>query len=181
AKLIAPMTNAIVILFWRNVVTFLALVPVLFFIKPKGSWSRKALMYGIMGAIIMTSYNYLFFRGLQDGLAGAGGILVTSLNPIFNFVLVIILFKRSVNPAQKFALGLGLLGGFILLKVWTLSLEDILRSGNLLFLIASLTWAFLSIITERSSGYMQPLLYSFYLYLFASIFTFFWVLPYDWT
>lgn len=181
AKLIASMTEAVVILFWRNILTFLALFPVIIFFQEKPKWSYKSFFYSMLGALIMTSYNYLFFRGLQNGLAGAGGILVTTLNPLFNFFLVAILFKKKVEFVQKFALVLGLLGGLILLKVWDLSLEEILKSGNLFFLVASLTWALLSIVTERSSKHLKPILYSFYTYGFASLFTFLWVLPYSWT
>ncbi len=180
AKLISSMTSVVVILFWRNILTFLALIPILFILKEKPKLSYKALSYSILGALVMTAYNYLFFKGLEYGLAGAGGILVTTLNPIFNFLLVSLLSKKRIELVEKFALGLGLLGGLILLKIWDLNLEDILKSGNLFFLIASLAWAFLSILTERSSKHSKPLLYSFYNYAFASLLTFIWVLPYPW-
>lgn len=180
AKEIAPFTSPPVMIFWRNLLTFFALIPALFILKEKPQLDYKSLIQGSIGALIMTAYNYLFFLGLQTGLAGAGGVLVTTLNPIFNFLLVSIIYGREVSIREIFGLSLGFLAGLILLHVWNLSADEILRGGNFIFLIASLVWAFLSIQTQRSAKYLSPISYSFLVYGFSTIFTFLWVLPMNW-
>jgi drug/metabolite transporter (DMT)-like permease len=180
AKEIANMTSPLVIIFWRNLATFLALLPALFFLKEKPKFNYKSLQQGGMGAVIMTAYNYLFFLGLETGLAGAGGVLVTTLNPIFNFVLVAILYGKKISIREVFGLSLGFLAGLVLLHVWNLTFEEIYRGGNLIFLVASLTWAFLSIQTQRSAGFLSPVSYSFLVYGFSTLLSFFWILHLDW-
>ena len=85
AKMITNYTNFEVILFWRLLVTFLSLVPVLWITKDSFRITKKAIPYVIGGGLVMLFYNALFFLGLRNGLAGAGGVFVTTLNPIVNF------------------------------------------------------------------------------------------------
>jgi drug/metabolite transporter (DMT)-like permease len=180
AKQIANFTSPPVLIFWRNLLTFFSLLPIIFFIKEKLNWNYKVILQGSLGALIMTTYNYLFFMGLQTGLAGAGGVLVTTLNPIFNFALVSLIYGKKISFQEKFGLSLGFLSGLFLLHVWSLSIEELFKAGNLTFLLASICWAFLSIQTQRSSKYMSPIFYSVLVYAFATLLTFFWVLPLDW-
>ena len=40
----------------------------------------------IINSIFMVLYNFFYFKGTQIGLAGTGGVLVTTLNPILTSI-----------------------------------------------------------------------------------------------
>lgn len=180
AKMITNYTNLEVILFWRLLVTFLSLVPVLWFTKDSFRITKKAIPYVLGGGLVMLFYNALFFLGLRNGLAGAGGVFVTTLNPIINFFLVAIIYKYRLHLWEYIGLGLGLFGGLIILKIWGLSVDALLAGGNVYFIFAAFTWAFLSVITAQSKMYVSPITYSLYLYGIATIVSFGMALPHEW-
>lgn len=180
AKMITNYTNFEVILFWRLLVTFLSLVPVLWITKDSFRITKKAIPYVIGGGLVMLFYNALFFLGLRNGLAGAGGVFVTTLNPIVNFFLVAVLYKYHLQVREYIGLALGLLGGLIILKIWGVSISVLLAGGNVYFIFAAFTWAILSIITAQSRMYISPVTYSLYLYGIATIVSFGMALPHDW-
>jgi drug/metabolite transporter (DMT)-like permease len=102
------------------------------------------------------------------GKAGAGGVLVTILNPIMSYLLMLIISRRK--PAKNEAVGLmiGMIAGAILLQLWNPSVH-IFTSGNIYFLLASLSWAVLSIFTSKSSKYGSPLAFSLWMYGICTI------------
>lgn len=130
-------------------------------------------MLVVLGSVLMVIYNLLFFIGLKTGLAGAGGVLVTTLAPLFTFFLTIFIFKKRTQRKELLGLALGFFGGLILIKIWQFDLQEMLLSGNLFFLFAALTWSFLTIISQKSNKYMQALVFSFYIFALSSILKFF--------
>jgi drug/metabolite transporter (DMT)-like permease len=115
---------------------------------------------------------------LQTGYAGAAGVLVTTYNPILTFLLAVYFFKRPLHKRALLGLLLGFTGGMILLHVWSVNFQDLLRSGNLFFIGASTCWAFLTITSEKTKDCLHPLIFSFYIYLFATILDYFLAKPY---
>ena len=180
AKMITNYTSLEVILFWRLLVTFLSLIPIMWITKDSFRIPKKGIPYAIAGGIVMLIYNALFFLGLREGLAGAGGVFVTTLNPIINFFLVALFYKYRLHLLEYIGLSLGFIGGLIILKVWNLSLDQVLKGGNAYFILASFTWAILTIITATSKSYVSPITYSLYLYGIGTIVSFFMALPKDW-
>ena len=118
----------------------------------------------------MTVYNQLFFRGLKNGLAGAGGVLVTTTNPLFTYAFWIILYKKQLKAGAIIGLILGLIGGLVLLEIWRISLDALLLSGNLFFIIASIIWAFITLTSQETQKRTGFLTYCFYLYGLSSLF-----------
>ena len=178
-KIISGMANANVIVFWRFVMAFIALIPVVLLQKQNLIIDYRKLFVIMLAAIFYIAYNQLFFKGLARGLAGAGGVLVTTTNPVFTHMLVLIFFKQKISANSIIGLCLGVIGGIILLKIWTFSPDQIFRHGNLYFLVASITWAFLSITSQKGQMSVTYLVYNFYLYLFASVFQSFFILSSD--
>lgn len=171
AKLTTQNTAPEILIFWRNLATSIALLPVLFFFKNHLVLSREGIIRVLWGALFMSAYNYLFFAGLRDGLAGLGGVIVTSVNPLLNYFILILFGWHRVSKNEIIGLGLGFLGGLLLLRIWEVDIELLLKGGNLFFLIASLFWAILTIISSRSKEYLHPFVYSFYVYVFSTIIT----------
>jgi len=178
AKVITNLSSPEVLTLWRFIVTVISFVPILVWLKTPMKLSKRSFLQALAGAVFIVVYNKFFFLGLRYGLAGAGGVLVTTLNPLLTFILTMVLFRREASKAETVGIVLGCTGGLILLEIWEISISKLLLSGNLFFLIASLAWALLSITSERSKNYMSPVVFSFYVYGFAAILDFFIALPY---
>ena len=104
---------------------------------------------------------------------------MTTLNPIINFFLVALLYKYKLHLSEYIGLALGLAGGLVILKVWGMSLDMLLSGGNVYFILASFTWAVLSIVTAKSKSFVSPITYSLYLYGIGTVVSFCLALPYD--
>lgn len=88
-KMIAGTVPISVLVFWRFLATFLSVIPLLIVMRiPFKLKTGKDYWNVLIGGIIYTFYNQFFFMGLKNGLPGAGGVLVTTLNPIVTFLLL---------------------------------------------------------------------------------------------
>jgi len=177
-KLLSGLARVEVIIFWRYFITSLSIVPLLFIFKQPLRIERRSLFLLIFGAVAIIIYNQLFIAGLKVGLAGAGGVLTTSLNPIITFSLASVIYRESVGPHQKIGLLLGVIGGAVLLNVCKLDLRELLAGGNVFFLLAALSWSILTLISQKTQQRVPFLTYSFYLYAFSTLIELFLALPY---
>lgn len=176
-KLIAGLARAEVIIFWRYFITSLSIVPLLFIFKQPLRIGKRSLSLLIFGAVVMITFNQFFIAGVKVGLAGAGGVLATSLGPIITFSLASVIYRESVGPRQKIGLLLGVISGAVLLNVCKLDLRELLAGGNLFFLLAALCWSILTLISQKTQQRVPFLTYSFYLYTFSALLELFLALP----
>ena len=176
-KLIAAMAPPEVLIFWRFLFTFVSYIPVMIFFRKSFRLNANSLRQALLGAVLIVTYNKFFFWGLQNGLAGAGGVLVTTLNPILTFLFMIILFRRPAKLKDVFGLILGFIGGSVLLEIWAINVQGLFTSGNAFFLFASCAWAFLTLTSEKSKANMSPIVFSFYVFGLSALLDFFIALP----
>jgi len=170
AKIIAGMAAAKVLVFWRFFVTFISFIPIILWTKESLRVSLKSLGLIFLSAVFLVGYNEVFFAGLRYGAAGVGSLLVTTLSPMFTFLLSALLFGRKVGKKEILGLLLGLAGGAIILDLGHLDAGDLVKSGNLLFLLGALVWAALTVTSQKAQGKeVSTFVYSFYLYGFASV------------
>lgn len=170
AKLLTGIAEPEVLVFWRFFITWVTYIPVMYIIREKFSISPKGLLTAALTALLMVLYNEMFFTGLINGLAGAGGVMVTTLVPILTFTIgCIITLKR---PSLKDSLGLllGFSGACIIMQIWHLDTAQLFKSGNVYFLIAALTWATLTHLSTRARNYTSAYTFTFYLFLFTTVF-----------
>lgn len=152
----------------RLSITFIALLGILFFLKEKMKVSSDGWLSLLAASVCMTGYNYLFFEGLNQGKAGAGGVLVTTLNPIISYGIMLLVSFRRPTKNETIGLIIGVIAGAVLLKIWD-NWQGILSSGNLYFVMATFTWAILSLFTAKSSRYGSPIAYSLWMYGVCSV------------
>ncbi len=167
-KLIATTVEPQITLFWRYLFSAVALAPL---VPLTGATFRITLtqaLWAALGAGIITVYTFLFFIGLKTGFAGAAGVLVTSMNPIFTYFLTRVLFRQSLKARDALGLALGVIGGAILIEIWHLSYSQMLLSGNLLFLVASLVYALVTLTTNAATRSTSIVVYSFYVNLIGA-------------
>lgn len=167
-KIVASYGDPASIALYRFVVTFLSLAPILIIIKEPLTIKKSGLGLLLISSVCLTIYSYLFMAGVKVGKAGAGGVLVTIMNPILTVALVLILAKRKPTRQQLIGLSLGLIAGMVLLRIWE-SWYHILKAGTLLFVGATCTWAVLSRFTARSGEYGSTLSFSLWMYLLCCV------------
>src|SRR3989338_2433189 len=173
AKAIANTLPSETLTFWRFFINFISFIPVLFFLKEPVRMSKSALGYTLLGSLFMGLYLYLFFKGLTYGFAGAAGVLVTTMIPIVTFILSIFLFRQKISTRDLAGLALGLVGGSILLKIWSFDGDNIFKSGNIYFLICAVLWSLLTICSQKAGSLVSPLIFSLFAYAFCSVLFFF--------
>lgn len=172
-KMIAGTAPISVLVFWRFFATFLSVIPLLLVMRlPFKLKTGKDYWNVLIGGIIYTFYNQFFFMGLKNGLPGAGGVLVTTLNPIVTFFIVVLVQKKRISKRQVIGLFFGFIGGLVILQVWKISIDYLLLSGNLFFLLCSFVWATLSLNSQSTGKSMSPITYSFYVYAVGSVIEF---------
>ena len=169
AKIVGMYGDAPLMTFWRFVFATLSFAPIVYFTKSSFSINGKSLRFIALNALFMTSYNYFYFRGTQVGLAGAGGVLVTTLNPINTAILAAILFNIPLYRKDIAGMIIGFIGGGMIMNIWNMDMDLFLQSGNTHFLLASLSWAAVTLITSRSKDVMPFIPYSFWCFGIASL------------
>ncbi|MEF3191040.1 MAG: DMT family transporter [Campylobacterales bacterium] len=163
SKALTPLANPLVLAFWRFLISFVVFIPLLFWLKPRPLVPQpnpKTLLYLAIALTAQLLYSWLFFIGLQKGLASAGGILVTTLNPILTWLFVALM--GGVHTGRREAVGLltGFIGGGVLLEVWHLDSTLIFQRGNGYFLACAALWAIVTIATQRALNHLPLLLFS---------------------
>ncbi|MGE4317371.1 MAG: DMT family transporter [Deferribacterales bacterium] len=172
AKIVAKMAHPEVLLFYRFALTWITYLPVMIYLKQTFKINRQGLIFTFICSIILIGYNEMFFTGLIYGLAGVGGILVTTLIPVLTFVLVSVISLRAPSLKDSLGLILGMCGAMIIINIWDTSIEKLFSSGNIYFLAAALLWAVLTYFSAYVKKYTNVFTYSFYLYLFTSVLDF---------
>lgn len=175
SKVLTFYSDTYTLLFLKFLLSTLSLVPVIVFFAKKSSFTFKLVRFIVAGVFTLVLYNVLFFLGIKVGYAGVGGVIVTTTNPLITLILMAYLDNLKIGNRKKLALILGLCGGFIMLEVWDISYDNLLDSGNIFFIISSFTWSILTIISSRAKDFMGSLMFTFYLYIFSTIFSLFFI------
>jgi drug/metabolite transporter (DMT)-like permease len=162
-KVLSDYTDPLTISFLRFAVTFISLYFILLVLKEKLLIEKKGFFDLLMAAVCISIYTFLFFKGLTVGKAGAGGVLVTVLNPIITYGMTLVISKRKPTRNEFIGLTLGLVAGIVLLKLIT-EADQIFRAGNIYFLLAAFCWAILSRFTSRATRYGSSVSFSFWMY-----------------
>ncbi|KZN47875.1 DMT family transporter [Pseudoalteromonas luteoviolacea] len=180
-KIIADMAPSQVTVFYRIALAVISMLPTLYLMHKFRLISLRctyqAIIWSLPAGALMAMYNQFFFMGLLDGLPGKGGMLVTTTNPVFTFILSFILFRMALSSKQILGLVFGLVGGLLMIEVWRFDYAEIFASGNALFLFASITWAALTLISKQGTKFSDFLTFSTLMYLWATIISY--VFAYD--
>ena len=171
-KILSQYCSSSILAFWRFFLSSIFMIPVLIFTKNNFKVPSDGIKYIIIGSILIFSYNIFFFMGSNLGFANVGGVFVPTLNPIITFILSIIIFREIIYKKDIIGLIFGICGGIIVLEAWTLSYSHMTANGNLYFLLASISWGIMSIVSGKSHKALATLTFSFWVYFISSIFCF---------
>lgn len=168
AKVMGRYGEALTIAFVRFAVVILMLAPTIKIFKLSYSIKKEGWKYLLGAGVFLGFYTTCFFRGLQLGNAGSAGVLVTTLNPLFAFVIGLFVSKIVPQKSELLGLGLGIVGGVFLLKIWD-NIDNIFDKGNLYFIGAAFFWAAMSKFTSQSKSFAHPITFSFWLHVIVPI------------
>lgn len=168
AKVLSNYAHPINLSIYRYLIVILTLIPVFLYFKIPFKINPKAIPFFVTAGLLLAGYSYLLFKGLKIGTSGAGGVFVTTLNPISAYLIGIILSQKRPLKRETTGLILGLIAGCVLLKVWENA--DLLQTGgNLIFLLAAFMWASMSHLTARYKNFGSPLTFTFWMYVVTLI------------
>lgn len=167
AKYLTQFGGVIDIAFTRFLFTAIGIFILLKLIKVPFTIDKKGLPLLFLGATLMAGYSLLFFGGIQKGMPGAGGVLVTTLTPIVSYIIALIVSKRKPTTYETMGLLIGLIAATFLLHIWN-NASNILKSGNLFFLCSCIVWALLSRITAIAQRYGSALAYTWWMYVICA-------------
>lgn len=148
---------------FRYAFVIISLFLLLIVLRTKLVISKKGIPFLLISGTLMATYNYTFLAGLKNGSPGAGGILVTTLNPVIAYGLGMLIDWKKPTKHEIIGLLFGVIAGLSLLKVW--GNKDIFAEpGNLYFLLSALTWAVMSKFTSKSAKYGSPFAFTWWMY-----------------
>jgi cytidyltransferase-like protein len=156
-----------VLVFWRFCFSLLPFLPFAFRRDPL-RFHGGSMVYTLLSALFLLSYNLLFFAGLSRGAAGKGGVIVTTLNPLITAALVLIPRGKKPEKALLAGLALGLAGGILLSEPKFLGGEGMKSGAVPCFLAAALCWALLTFFSGKAQEHMNLRRYNLFLYVFAA-------------
>lgn len=170
-KVLSNYINEYEMVFFRFSLTALTMIPIILVLKKSFRINLNSLLICIMTSIVFIAYMKYFFLGTKFGTASLGGAFVTTLIPINTFIFLAILKAKEIYAKDYFALFLGVIGVLTMLHIWDFDLSSVLQIQNLYFIIASLLWPIITILSAKATK-ISPIVFSFYLYIFMSLFDF---------
>lgn len=168
SKVLTSYTSADVITFWRFFFALMASIPLVIILRIPIRIDGSALKYLFLASITNCAYSIMFFIGVNYGAAGKGGVLVTTLTPVFVYLLTYWVHKLQNNPKMMrgneiLGLTLGIIAGICLLDLGNLSV--LFSKSNVFFVLCALDWAVLTLICQRVR--IHPIAINFYITLFS--------------
>ena len=168
SKVLTNYVNEYELVFLRMGICFITLFPIIYFFKFSFKLDIKSFFLILIASLVLTSYSISMFIGLKHGSAGFGGALVTTLIPINTFIIVAILSRKTISLKHSFALLLGAFGVLNMLNIWNFNLNEIFSKDTLYFLLSSILWPILTIITAKASK-IHAFVFTFYTYIISSV------------
>ena len=167
AKIVGEYLSFYNLVFFRFLIGFLSLLP--FIIIKKNPFPKiDDLKYILIPSLLFFIYNIAFFKGTHYGLAGKGGVLVTTLNPLCT-IFIMSLINRRIIKKEVVGIFLGVIGGVIIMNLHKDGMVNILNSNNIYFIICALTWGVMTVSVNYAQKRINPYMFICLCYLFTMI------------
>ncbi|MDD2697202.1 MAG: DMT family transporter [Arcobacteraceae bacterium] len=176
-KIAVAHSNAEVSAFWRYAISFISILPLIWYLKTPFKSDKLGLVYMVGAGLLTALFNYLFFVGVAHGQAGYGGTLVTSLSPIITYLLSIAIFGVKVSTRQIIALSIGIIGAIILLQI-PFEGFGFLNVDSIYFVLCAIVWTFVTLLSQKASQKSNPMFYTLVVFAVTSLVNMYFALPY---
>ena len=167
AKIVGEYLSFYNLVFLRFLLGFLSLLP--FIIIKKNTFPKiNDLKYILIPSLLFFLYNIAFFKGTHYGLAGSGGVLVTTLNPLCTIIIMSLINKRILIK-EIVGLFLGIIGGIFIMNLHKEGIGSILNPNNIYFIICAITWGVMTVSINYAQRRIDPYIFICLCYLFTMI------------
>ena len=163
-KVLSAYISEFEMVFLRFFITALSMIPIMFWLKKSFKIDLKSFGLVVLTSIALIAYMKYFFLGTKFGTASLGSAMVTTLIPINTFLILALMRVKKINRRSAFALGLGAIGVLTMLNVWKFDLAQVMVIQNLYFLLASILWPIVTILSSKSTK-ISPIVFTFYMYV----------------
>ena len=167
AKIVGEYLSFNNLIFFRFLFSFTVLLP-LILIKKISIPKMQHLWYVVVSGTLFYIYNIFFFKGTSYGLASKGGVLVTTLNPLFT-IIIISLINKKIILKELIGVGLGIIGGVIIMNLYEEGFGNMLNPNNIYFILCAITWGLMTVIVSYAQKVINPYMFIFLCYLFVTI------------
>ena len=162
------------LVFLRFFLGLLSLLPIIIIKKDKLIFDFNIIKYVFPASILFLLYNISFFIATQSSDVGRGAVLVTTINPIITFIIMIVINKK-IRKKEIIGISLGMIGGSIILDLFSKGILNIFSQNNIYFVFCAITWGIMTVITNFGQQKIKPLSFIFLCYLFTTLFSLFFV------
>ena len=166
-KVLTSYIDAYEMVFLRMGICFLSMAPIILFLKMNYKIDFKTLILVLFASLFLVLYSVFMYLGVEHGTGSLGGAMVPSMIPIITYIFVAILSKKTISLKHSFALILGAFGVLNMVNIYQFDTDIIFSKYNIYFIIASMLWAILTIITSKSTK-INAFVFTTYTYLIAS-------------
>lgn len=174
-KVLTSYIDAYEMVFLRMGICFLSMAPIILFLKMNYKIDFKTLILVLFASLFLVLYSVFMYLGVEHGTGSLGGAMVPSMIPIITYIFVAILSKKTISLKHSFALILGAFGVLNMVNIYQFDTDIIFSKYNIYFIIASMLWAILTIITSKSTK-INAFVFTTYTYLIdSSVLYFFYV------
>tara|TARA_Y100000590_G_C15677168_1_gene998490 strand:- start:950 stop:1789 length:840 start_codon:yes stop_codon:yes gene_type:complete len=159
AKILNEFLGYYNLVFLRFFFGFIAILPFIYkkTYSLKGL-SKKSLINILSMGLFFFIYNYCFFKGTDLGKSGMGGVFVTTTNPIITFIIISFISKKITNN-QIIGIILGCIGGFIIMDIFNLGINNIFDMKNRYFVFCSIIWGLMTVIMSYGQKEIDSIIY----------------------
>ena len=153
--------------FLRFFFGFISLLPFIIKQSFNNIFSLNNIKYIVLTSILFFIYNICFFKATFYGDAGKGAVLVTTINPIFTFLISSILV-RQISKNELIGILFGLIGGLLILNVFNEGISNIIHSKNIYFVICGFIWGIMTVLMSKAQQNIGSLQFIFLCYLLTT-------------
>ncbi len=167
-KILSNYINAYEAMLFRYLFTAITMIPIILYMRKSFKIDIKSFLLILLSSFIFIAYTKYFFEGTQLGTASLGGALVRTLAPINTFIILALIGTKKITKKNAFALALGGLGVLTMLDVWSFKIEEIFLVHNLYFILASVLWPIVAILSSKATN-ISSIIFTFYMYIVTSV------------
>ena len=168
AKIVNEYMSTYNLIVFRFFLGSISILPLIKFNDLKRVFNKSNIRYVLLTSILFFIYNIFFFKGTKYGLAGKGAVLVTTLNPLVT-VLIMMVILRKTSKKEILGISLGLIGGLLILDIHSAGLLNIVKVGNIYFLICAVIWGLMTVLMKYAQEKIDSIVFYYACYFRTSL------------
>lgn len=171
-KILTLKVDMEIVTFWRFFIMLLFFTPLLKLLKLPIFFTitKEAFKFTLMASLLNIAFMLSAYMALFYGLAGSGGVIISTLSPILTYAIMATLQKRfTFSKYESIGLTLGLISGLMMLGFFNDPSSNFFNMSTLFYFFAALIWAVLTIVSQKSHSHLHPIHYSYMIAVISTV------------